>query len=157
MAIEIEKRKDLYPKAREVQGGQEADLLQGEVESKFILQNIALIQTNIETEMIQDLQRERGLIRKVDLQNQPKNTGPKVETNGLSRLSVVEDLTQDSLGLEALVTPEVAPLMVLAKDQFLVIRSISIPNLAIKKLAQIRLRVIFLQTKSTVKKQMRRL
>ena len=157
MAIEIEKRKDLYPKAREVQGGQEADLLQGEVESKFILRNIAHIQTNIETEMIQDLQRERGLIRKVDLQNQPKNTGPKVEMNGQSRLSVVEDLTQDSLGLEALVTPEVAPLMVLAKDQFLVTRSISIPNLAIKKLAQIRLRVIFLQTKSTVKKQMRRL
>ena len=157
MAIEIEKRKDLYPKAREVQGGQEADLLQGEVESKFILRNIAHIQTNIETEMIQDLQRERGLIRKVDLQNQPKNTGPKVEMNGQSRLSVVEDLTQDSLGLEALVTPEVAPLMVLAKDQFLVTRSISIPNLAIKKLAQIRLRVIFPQTKSTVKKQMQRL
>ena len=157
MAIEIEKSKDLNPKAQEVQGGQEADLLQGEVESKFILRNIAHIQTNIETEMIQDLQRERGLIRKVDLQNQPKNTGPKVEMNGQSRQSVVEDLTQDSLGLEALVTPEVAPLMVLAKDQFLVTRSISIPNLAIKKLAQIRLRVIFLQTKSTVKKQMRRL
>lgn len=142
MAIEIEERKDLNPKAQEVQGGQEADLLQGEVEK---------------TEMIQDLQRERGLIRKVDLQNQPKNTGPKVEMNGQSRQSVVEDLTQDSLGLEALVTLEVAPLMVLAKDQFLVIRSISIPNLAIKKLAQIRLRVIFPQTKSTVKKQMRRL
>ena len=157
MAIEIEERKDLNPKAQEVQGGQEADLLQGEVESKFILRNIAHIQTNIETEMIQDLQRERGLIRKVDLQNQPKNTGPKVEMNGQSRQSVVEDLTQDSLGLEALVTLEVAPLMVLAKDQFLVIRSISIPNLVTKKLAQIRLRVIFPQTKSTVKKQMLRL
>jgi hypothetical protein len=162
VAIEIET--DLCQRAQEVQGDQKADLLPEEVESKFILQNIAHILINTDTtEMIQDPQRERGLNQRAGLRSKfnPRSTDPKVEMSGQSPQRINDmrnDLTQDSLGLEALEILEVALMMALDRDLDLMFRILSrsanIRNLATKKLSQalISPTVIFLQTKSTAKK-----
>lgn len=103
---------DLFNEAQEPQVALETDLLQEEVESKFILLKIAHM-INIEIEMTQDLQKEKDHIQRVvDLQNRLINTSIDKSKEMIAQFlrNKVENHNQDNhncqnnLDLEALAT-----------------------------------------------------